>query len=251
MSTRLEALTIDARDPKALALWWAEAVGWTLFYEDDGGGEYDLCERIDPDGSHPYPELTFVRVADPEAGQERIHIDLNSFTAADQQATVDRLLEMGATRADVGQPDDAPFVVLADPEGNHFCVLDPRPEYGHLGSIAGYTLAAHDAQALMPIWHAVTGWEVTRDEPGYVVLTPPDGGAPLEIITRPTMEHDDAKVRIHLDVAPSLDEDQQAVVARLESLGAKRAEVGQTGDEAWVVLTDPEGNEFCVLSPRA
>ena len=82
------------------------------------------------------------------------------------------------------------------------------------------------------------------------MLTPADGGFPLEIITRPTMARGDAKDRIHLDVAPGADEDQAAVVARLEGLGAHRAEVGQRGDESWVALADPEGNEFCVLSPR-
>ena len=97
---------------------------------------------------------------------------------------------------------------------------------------------------------AATGWTVTRDEPDEVALTGPDGGAPLEIVTRPTMERRTGKVRIHLDVAPSADEDQSAVVERLVALGASRADVGQTGDESWVVLADPEGNEFCVLSPR-
>jgi predicted enzyme related to lactoylglutathione lyase len=248
MRMRLESLTIDAREPEALATWWSEALGWTICFQEEG--EVNLCERLDPDGSHLYPELSFVSVGAPEAGQERIHLDLNSFSAADQEATVERLLSMGATSADVGQADDAPFVVLADPEGNHFCVLDPRPEYAHLGSVAGFTLAAHDANALRDLWTAATGWDVTRDEPGYVVLTPPAGGLPLEIITRPTMAGSDAKDRIHLDVAPAADEDQAAVVDRLRALGAVPADVGQQGDESWVVLADPEGNEFCVLSPR-
>ena len=247
---RLESLTVDARDPQALAMWWAEAIGWTVVFQDEAGDEYDLAERVDPDGTHPYPELVFGRHDDPGAGHERIHLDLNSFTTADQHATVERLLAMGATRADVGQADDAPFVVLADPEGNHFCVLDPRPEYAHLGSIAAYVLAAHDAQALRDVVAAATGWTVTRDEPGDVVLTPSDGGAPLEIVTRPTMPRRDAKPRIHLDIAPSADEDQATAVDRLVALGAARADIGQTGEESWVVLADPEGNALCVLSPR-
>ena len=240
---RIESFTVDARDPRALATWWSEAVGWVICFESDDGGEVNLCERLDPDGTHPYPELSFVGDGRPEAGQERIHLDLNSFSTGDQEATVERLLAMGATRADVGQPSDAAFTVLADPEGNHFCVLDPRPEYAHLGSVAAYTVAAHDAAALRDLWATATGWNVTRDDPGYVVLTPPDGSAPIEIITRPTMPRDDRKDRIHLDV-------QLAAVAELEAVGARRADIGQTGDESWVVMTDPEGNEFCVLSPR-
>jgi predicted enzyme related to lactoylglutathione lyase len=248
MALRIESFTVDARDPMALATWWSEALGWVICFEDDG--EVNLCERVDPDGTHPYPELSFVLVERPEDGQERIHLDLNSFSAADQERTVERLRSMGATPADVGQAGDAPFVVLADPEGNHFCVLDPRDEYRHLGTVAGYTVAAHDARSLRDLWAAATGWTVTRDEPDHVVLTPADSGAPIEIITRPTLASSGAKDRIHLDVAPGVDDDQDAAVEHLLSLGARRADVGQRGDESWVVLADPEGNEFCVLSPR-
>ena len=251
MTLRIESFTFDAADPLTLATWWSEAIGWLICYESDDGVEVNLCERIDEDGSHPYPELSFVGDGDHAEGQERIHLDLNSFSTTDQEATVDRLLAMGATRADVGQAADAPFVVLADPEGNHFCVLDPRPEYAHLGSVAGYTVAAHDAAALRDVWVAATGWAVTRDDADHVVLAPPDGtGAPIEIITRPTMPADDRKDRIHLDVAPGQDDDQADAVEALLAIGARRADVGQTGDETWVVLADPEGNEFCVLSPR-
>ena len=250
MTLRIESFTVDARDPMALATWWSEALGWIICFESPDGIEVNLCERLDPDGGHPYPELSFIGDGDPEGSQERIHLDLNSFSLADQAATVERLLGIGATRADVGQAADAPFVVLADPEGNHLCVLDPRPEYAHLGSVAGYTVAAHDARALRDVWAAATGWAVTRDDPDLVVLTPPDAGAPIEIITRPTMSPGTAKNRIHLDVAPGADDDQDEAVATLLALGARRVDVGQTGEESWVVLADPEGNELCVLSPR-
>lgn len=250
MALRIESFTIDAHDPTALATWWSEALGWTICFESPDGVEVNLCERLDPDGGHPFPELSFIGDGDPDGSQERIHLDLNSFSLADQAATVARLIGIGASHADVGQAPDAPFVVLADPEGNHLCVLDPRPEYAHLGSVAGYTLAAHDPSALRDLWAAATGWSVTRDDPDHVVLTPPEGSAPIEIIRRPTMVPSDAKDRIHLDVAPGEHEDQDAAVEQLIALGARRADVGQTGEESWVVLADPEGNEICVLSPR-
>lgn len=250
MTLRIESFTFDAHDPMALATWWSEALSWVICFESPDGIEVNLCERLDPDGTHPFPELSFIGDGDPDGSQERIHLDLNSFSTGDQQATVERLLSIGATRADVGQAPDAPFIVLADPEGNHFCVLDPRPEYAHLGAVASYTLAAHDASALRDLWATATGWSVTHDDPDHVVLTPPDGGPPLEIITRPTMPHDDRKDRIHLDVAPGDDDDQSEAVEQLIALGARRIEIGQTGDESWVVLADPEGNELCVLSPR-
>ncbi|MGI8754553.1 MAG: VOC family protein [Acidimicrobiales bacterium] len=244
---RLESVTVDAVDPVALAEWWAGALGWVVVDVDES--EVVLAELIEADGGHRYPELLFLPVAEPEAGQERIHLDLNSHSLVEQQAIVDRLVAMGAVPADVGQAADALFVVLADPEGNNFCVLDPRTQYAHLGSLAGFTLAAHDASALKELWAAATGWDVARDDGDYVVLTSPDAVAPMEIITRPTMPDDDRKDRIHLDVAPGPDEDQAGVVASLETLGARRVDIGQ-GDVGWVVLTDPEGNEFCVLTPR-
>ncbi len=249
MAIRLENVVFDARDPRALGHWWAEALGWVVHAESDD--EVDVCERLDPDGSYPYPELVFAPVAEPERGRERLHLDLNSFSPDDQRATVERLRSIGATPADVGQAPDAPFVVLADPEGNHFCVLDPRHEYGHLGSLAGYTLAAHDARALRDLWQAATGWDVTRDDPDLVVLTSPAGGAPLEIITRPTMAREAAKDRVHLDVRPSADEDHAAVVERLVALGARPADIGQFDGPpvGWVVLEDPEGHVLCVLEP--
>ena len=85
MSMRLESLTFDARDPATLAAWWSEAIGWPICYQDDD--EINLCERIEEDGTHPYPEISFVSVEHPHEGQERIHLDLNSFSVADQEAT--------------------------------------------------------------------------------------------------------------------------------------------------------------------
>ncbi len=251
MAMRFENVIIDARDPKALATWWAEALAWVVHAEDPEIGEYDVCERLNEDGTYSFPELVFGAVPDPGLGRERVHLDLNSFSLDDQRATVERLLSMGATHADVGQASDAKFVVLADPEGNHFCVLDPRREYAHLGSLAGYTLAAHDAGAIWELWAVATGWKASVDEHGDVALAPPDGGIPLEIITRPTMPVDHAKNRIHLDVRPSAHEDQAEVVARLVALGARPVDVGQHDGPpvSWVVLADPEGNELCVLAP--
>lgn len=247
---RLENIVFDARDPHELGYWWAEALGWVLHAES--AHEVDVCEVLRPDGSYPYPELVFVPVEQPERGRERVHLDLNSFSVDDQQATVDRLLGIDATRADVGQAPDAPFEVLADPEGNHFCVLDPRPEYAHLGALATCTLAAHHARALRDLWLTATGRDLTRHDEEVVVLTAPDGGPTLEIISRPTMPRQVAKNRVHLDVRPAADEDQLEIVARLVGLGARHVDVGQEADPevSWIVLADPEDNELCILAPR-
>lgn len=253
---RLEHVVVDSRDPDGLARWWAEAVGWVVRQEDPG--RVVVCERLDDEGGPAVlPELVFVAVDDPGLRRERIHLDLNSWSLDDQAATVERLLGIGAVHADVGQADDAPFVVLADPEGSNFCVLDPRPGCADLGTIAGFTLAAHHAEAIADLWQAATGWvRADEDEPGYVTLTPPDRRASdLEVITRPTMPASTARNRIHLDVRPETGEDHAAAVDALVALGARvlagaEAEAhAHDTPEGTVVLVDVEGNHVCVLPP--
>jgi hypothetical protein len=114
--------------------------------------------------------------------------------------------------------------------------------------IQSITFDAHDPQAIATFWEAALGWRRTYDDAEEVVLEPPegspeDGVAPDVLFVRV----DDDKVvknRIHLDLRPA-DRDQE--VARLEGLGARRVSIGQGDDVTWVVLADPDGNEFCVL----
>jgi predicted enzyme related to lactoylglutathione lyase len=194
------------------------------------------------------PGLSFGPVDDPKLAKNRVHLDLNSRSADDQRAIVERLLELGASHADVGQRD-VPWVVLADPEGNELCVLDPRDDYADAGPVAAVVLDARDPGTLAGFWTEAAGWPIVARRGAHVRLAAPDGVGPrLELI-----QVDDPKAgknRVHLDVAPYASDNQAAEVARLLDLGAVHANVGQRGDETWVVLADPAGNEFCVLSPR-
>jgi catechol 2,3-dioxygenase-like lactoylglutathione lyase family enzyme len=115
MSLEWEQVVVAASDPAALGRWWRDALGWVVVDEDD------VVFEIQPEAGQ-LPGLLFLAVDKPKVGQNRLHIDLRP---DDQQAEVDRLLTMGATRVDVGQ-GDAPWVVLADPEGNEFCILAAR-----------------------------------------------------------------------------------------------------------------------------
>ena len=108
-------LTIDCHDPRALARFWSAALGQPILYESDD-------EVIVGAGQHTYPGLCFELVPDAKTVKNRLHIDLNP---DDQRAEVERLMALGARRADIGQ-GDVPWVVLADPEGNEFCVLQPH-----------------------------------------------------------------------------------------------------------------------------
>jgi Glyoxalase-like domain len=115
MGSVWENLVVDARDPGRLARWWAEALDYQITYEKPDEVEI----RSSPD---ELPGLIFVPVREPKHLKNRLHIDLRP---ADQESEVERLVNMGARHVDVGQSDVA-WVVLADPEGNEFCVLSTR-----------------------------------------------------------------------------------------------------------------------------
>jgi catechol 2,3-dioxygenase-like lactoylglutathione lyase family enzyme len=118
MVSRFTELCIDCHEPRLLAEFWAAVLGWKVV-DDDG----DFVEVADPDGS--LPTLLFAKVPEPKAVKNRLHIDVSP-RDRDQAEEVERILALGATHADVGQGDDVSWVVLADPEGNEFCVLRTR-----------------------------------------------------------------------------------------------------------------------------
>jgi Glyoxalase-like domain len=160
---------------------------------------------------------------------------------------VERLLALGAVPADIGQ-GDVPWTVLADPEGNEFCVLDPRPVYRDTGPVAAVVAECADPPAVAGFWSLVTGWTPASSTASGLSLRSPDGLGPfLELL--PSADPKTLKNRIHLDVAPQADEDHAAAVLALTKAGAVRLDIGQ-GNVPWTVLADPEGSEFCVLSPR-
>jgi hypothetical protein len=249
MATRLTSVVIDSADPPALARWWAAALGWEI-----GAVLADETE-VRPPAGEPGLILSICLVDDQKVVQNRIHLDLSSATAAGQDELVRRLLAAGAVEADVGQGKDVPWVVLRDPEGNEFCVLEPRPEYAATGSVAAVVVAALDPVGLARFWAEAAGMRLSADpETGVAGLVRPDGTGPwLEFV--PTTQAHTVKNRVHLDIAPYRDDDQTTEVSRLIDRGARPAEVGQSKappeEITWVVLADPEGNEFCVLSSRA
>ena len=115
MTLKWEQVVVDCEDFLAQGHWWADALGWQIVDEDDEG-----IEIRNPDGSNP--TLLFLAVPEGKTVKNRLHLD---FVPDDQAAEVERLIAMGATRVDVGQ-DEVSWVVLADPEGNEFCVLSAR-----------------------------------------------------------------------------------------------------------------------------
>ena len=240
VDSRLVNLVVDAADPAGLARWWREALGWRAGYADDH--ESDV---VPPEGE-PGLDLVFVPVRDPKLVPNRIHLDLDSSSPAEQRETVAFLLDLGATRADVGQ-GEVPWVVLADPEGNEFCVLDPRPEYEGTGAIAAVVHQARDPWAMADFWGPVSGWRTARSGAGVVALRDGSTGPFLEFVASSTPHT--VKNRWHPDVrATRSGRGRERVITEALAAGARPADVGQGAGVPWTVLADPEGNEFCVLS---
>ncbi len=113
MALEWEQLVVDARNPRVLGHWWAEALGWVVVMDEPDEVEIRSSrERL--------PGILFGVDHEAKIVKNRLHPD---FRPEDQEAEVARLLDLGATRVDVGQSGGEPWVVLADPEGNEFCIL--------------------------------------------------------------------------------------------------------------------------------
>ena len=123
MSSRFSEIVVDCVEPVALARWWAETLGWEAA---DGSEPGERMLRAPDDDDGTIPALLFLSVEEAKPGKNRIHLDLASESLEEQAAIVGRLVARGATRVDIGQTG-VPWIVLADPEGNEFCVLSSKP----------------------------------------------------------------------------------------------------------------------------
>jgi predicted enzyme related to lactoylglutathione lyase len=238
MAADLVALTVDANDPGLIARFWAAVLGWET--TDDPHAGIALLPSDDTGF-----RLRFVASQEPKTGPNQMHFDLTSTSPADQQRTVARALELGARRIDVGQGPDAAHVVLADPEGNEFDVIEPGNNFladcGFIGA-----LASDGSQEVGYFWSKALDWPLVWDQDQETAIRSPHGG-PKITWGGPPVNPKRGKNRLHFDLAAQ--GDQQAEVDRLVSLGATRLDIGQ-GDVSWVVMADPDGNEFCVLPSR-
>jgi hypothetical protein len=192
-------------------------------------------------------DLLFVPTREAKAGKNRLHLDLVSESPEHQSAMVDRLITLGAHRVDIGQ-GDVPWVVMADPEGNEFCVI-LRGDFQATTELIGAVVFEPADPGVGRFWSEAAGWPIVYDQDGDSAIRAPDGRGPIVTFGPPTGAAKSGKNRLHFDIAPPAGGDQAAEVERLLELGAQRVDIGQ-GDVSWVVMADPEGNEFCVLTPR-
>jgi predicted enzyme related to lactoylglutathione lyase len=240
MTAQLIALCIDAHHPSGLAAFWSGVLGWEM--ADDPQDGLTLLPSDDTGF-----RLRFVPTREPKSGPNQMHFDLTSASLEDQQETVARSLRLGARHLDIGQGPQEAHVVLADPDGNEFCVIEPGNSFladcGFIGA-----LASDGSQEVGYFWSAALGWPLVWDQDQETAIRSPLGG-PKVSWGGPPVNPKTGKNRLHFDLAPPAGGDQDSEVDRLVSLGATRIDIGQ-GEVGWVVMADPDGNEFCVLSPR-
>jgi len=234
MAPKLASLTWDSADPARLARFWAAVLEWRVADDEVVAAPTDGTSFT----------LMFRPTVEKPVGRNRMHLDLSSQSLEDQRATVARCVDLGARELDIGQGPDARHVVLADPDGNAFCVLEPGNNFVSNASRFG-SITCDGTRDVGVFWSKALDWPLVWDQNEETAIKDPDGAGQLITWGGPPIPEKLGKNRLHLDVTPGADSDLATEVERLLSLGARRIDIGQ-GDVAWVVLADPDDNEFCV-----
>ena len=243
MTVELHAVCVAAEDPPRLGRFWAGLLGWALV-EDPRDGVVLLP------GDGTGFRLRFLPTREPKTVQNLMHLDLTSTSPEDQQATVARALALGARHVDVGQGPDAPHVVLADPEGDEFCVIEPGNRFlagcGFVGA-----LACDGSPEVGYFWSAALGWPLVWDQDQETAIRSPHGGPKLTWGGPPMMPRS-GRPRLHLELALATDGHRPAEVERLLSLGATLPDPARPHavDDSPVELADPDGNPFWLRPGR-
>ena len=237
MTCRLDAVCLDALDPATLAGFWTQLLGWTLAADPAGG-----VVLVPGDDTGFRLRLTPTDV--PKTRQNRAHLDLTSATLAAQERTVAHAIDLGGRHVDVGQTAEEEHVVLADPEGNEFCVIEPGNSFlagcGFVGA-----LACDGSQRAGYFWSAALAWPLVWDRDEETAIRSPHGGPKISWGGPPVTPRI-GRDRVRFDLAP-VETDQATEVARLVALGATR--LGSAPDaHGATVLADPDGNEFRLLA---
>lgn len=231
MPSLLLTLTMGAHDPERLADFWAGLLGRPI--ADDPRG-------VLLPGSETQVGLRFAHSAKVKTGPNQVHLHLTSTGPTGQHDTIVSAIELGASPIDVGQLSEEGHVVLADPEGNEFCVIEPHNSYlsgcGFLGE-----LACDGTRRVGLFWAEVLGWPLVWDQDEETAVQSRHGGTKVAWGGPPLApKHGRNRQRFDLTVT---DCDAALEVDRLLALGAIRLGANADGSMA---LADPDGNEFCL-----
>jgi hypothetical protein len=238
----LENLVFDAPEPQRLGRFWEAVVGGEQLTDEAAGYE----TRLAIEGG-PVLDLCFQRVPEPPSEPQRLHLDL--LGGARQTEEVERLLGLGARNLDIGQ-GDVPWVVLADPADNPFCVMEDRAAYADTGPIAALPLDSADPERDAAFWSWLTGWTAVDGVAPRSLRHPSLRGPLLELCPEQAPKGE-AKNRLHLDVRLETGDDPDEVGAGIAERGGNTFHHPEWGELPWRSYTDPSGNEFCVLPARS
>ena len=236
----LENLVIDAVEPQRLGRFWEAVLGSERLKDEPDAFETRLTVQ-----GGPVLDLCFQRVPQPPSESPRLHLDLSG--GAHQTREVDRLLGLGAQHLDIGQRGVS-WVVLADPEGNAFCVMEERAVYTDTGPIAALPLDSAEPDHDAEFWSWLTGW---TDTCGLTTrsLRHPSLLGPLVELCPERARKQTTKNRLHLDVRLEAGDDPDDVAANITERGGRELHP-EWGELPWRLYADPSGNEFCVLPAR-
>lgn len=234
MVCELVALTVSSPGPERLARFWGGLLGQDITIER---GAPSPSARPDVGFG-----LRFVAGAREKWGPNQMHPDLRPASIDEQTSAVRRALELGARHLDVGQGPEIEHVVLADPDGNELCILEPGGRF--LAGCPFFRSLAGDGLAEVGyFWRDALAWNLVWDQDGETAVQAPDGGPKITWGGEPVAPKL-GRNRLHLDLTPSASSTVEAGVERLLALGATRADAG-CADGAG--MADPGGNEFCVV----
>lgn len=234
----LENVVVDAADPRRLGRFWEALLGTSTLLDDP----HDFETRLTVEGG-PVIDLCFEKVPEPPTPGPRLHLEVSG---GDRQAeVVARVLALGGRHLDIGQ-HDVPWVVMADPEGNPFCVMEARPEYEASGPLSSLPLDSADVERDVRFWSELSGWVPVEGATAAALRHPSGRGPVLELCPEPGPKDPAVKNRVHLDLRLDPGDDPDEAVARLLDLGGSEWDHGW-GDLPWRVFRDPSGNEVCLL----
>ncbi|MEV4625804.1 VOC family protein [Micromonospora sp. NPDC049523] len=224
-------MTFEAPDPARLAQFWAALLGREVIGDADGAFV---------SGDDVQLGLRFVPGRAGQLGADRMHLHLTSADLDEQQRTVTTALKLGGRHLDVGQRPEEGHVVLADPAGYAFCVIEPGNAYlAGCGTLGELTCDGNREVGLF--WGKALGWPLVWDQDEETAIQSPRGGTKIAWGGPPVAPKKELN-RQRFELVPAAG-DQQAAVDGLISLGATRLEIRQDGT---ILLADPDGNEFCV-----
>ncbi|MGD9960720.1 VOC family protein [Nocardioides sp.] len=228
MSSTLVAVTFDAADPEGLASFWGRLLDRQVVGEANGA----LLPAYDSQVG-----LRFVAAPTGDSGGRRLHLHVTSTSLEDQQRTVATALSLGGRHLDVGQLPEEEHIVLGDPAGNEFCVIEAANNFlagcGRLGEVS-----CDGNREVGLFWRDALGWPLVWDRDGETAIQSPAGGTKLSWGGPPVAPKQNRnRRRFDLEAA-----DPPREVARLMALGATRL----TERDGSTELADPEGNEFRV-----